>query len=39
MTTFELGVSGEAMGIELYANLSISKNISKTVKIIQNDVL
>jgi hypothetical protein len=39
MTNFQLGVSGGAIEIELYADLSISNNISKAVKIIQNDVL
>jgi 6-phosphogluconolactonase/glucosamine-6-phosphate isomerase/deaminase len=39
MTNFQLGVSGGAMGIELYADLCIPNNISETVKIIQNDVL
>jgi hypothetical protein len=39
MTNFQLGVSGGAMEIELYTDLSIPNNISETVKIIQNDVL
>jgi hypothetical protein len=39
MTNFQLGASGGAMGIQLYADLYITNNISKTSKIIQNDVL
>jgi hypothetical protein len=34
MTNFQLGVSGGAMGIELYADLCIPNNIGETVKII-----
>jgi hypothetical protein len=39
MTNFQLGVSGGAIEIELYADLSIPNNISKIAKTIQNDVL
>jgi hypothetical protein len=39
MTNFQLGTSGGAMGIELFAELCISSKISKTFKIIQIEVL
>jgi hypothetical protein len=38
MTIFELGTSGGAMGIELFADLCIPNNISKRFKISQIDV-
>jgi hypothetical protein len=39
MTNFQLGASGGAMGIELFADLCIPNKISKAFKIIQIDVL
>jgi hypothetical protein len=39
MTNFQLGTSGGAMGIELFADLYIANKISKTFKIIQIEVL
>jgi hypothetical protein len=39
MTNFQLGTSGGAMGIELFADLCIPNKISKTFKIIQIEVL
>jgi hypothetical protein len=39
MTNCQLGTSGGAMGIELFADLCIPNNISKTLKIIQVDDL
>jgi hypothetical protein len=39
MTNFQLGASGGAMGIELFADSCIPNKISKTFKIIQIDIL
>jgi hypothetical protein len=39
MTNFQLGASGGAMGIELFADLCIPNKISKAFKIIHIDVL
>jgi hypothetical protein len=38
MTNFQLGTSGGAMGTELIADLCMLDKISKSDKIIQNEV-
>jgi hypothetical protein len=39
MTNFQLGGSGGAMGIELFADLCTANKLSNSFKIIQIDVL